>query len=72
MSTAKPKPLTETMRAVLRLAQQGEDLYSYCFNRSEHGARTSCLMAMRRRGLLKGFALTDAGRAALEADHAHR
>lgn len=60
-------PITPNMVAVLRFAREGRSLYSMCFNRSDHGARTCSIMAVRRRGLLDGDALTDAGNAELDA-----
>jgi len=56
------------MYAVLRLAERNLSLYTYCVNRSEHGARTGTISALRKRGLLEGEQLTDAGRAAINKE----
>lgn len=59
--------LSETMIGVLRMASLGQSLYTYCSNRSEHGARTGSITALQRRGLLVGDAITEQGQAALLA-----
>lgn len=64
MSTKK---LNDTQVGVLRLLSDGKSAYTYCSNRAEHGARTCTVMALRRRGYVKGFEITDEGRAALNA-----
>ena len=68
MSDEKPAAtgrLSETMVCVLTLASEGNSLYTYCANRAEHGARTGSIYALRRRGLLDGTQITEAGKAAL-------
>lgn len=64
---ANVRPLTDTMRAILRFAAEEKSLYTLCLNRSEYGARTGSILALRRRGLLRGHELTDEGRAALKS-----
>lgn len=75
MTVAQPEAtgrLSETMVCVLRLASVGSSLYTYCANRAEHGARTGSIYALRRRGLLDGAQITEAGKAALAKAQARR
>ena len=53
--------------AVLRLLAEGKSAYTYCIGRAEHGARTCTVMALRRRGHVKAWEITEQGRAALAA-----
>jgi DNA-binding PadR family transcriptional regulator len=64
MSTKK---LNDTQIGVLRLLADGKSAYTYCRNMAEHGARTCTVRALRRRGYVKIFEITDDGRAALDA-----
>lgn len=61
------KKLNDTQVGVLRLLADGKSAYTYCTNMADHGARTCTVLALRRRGYVKGFELTDDGRAALAA-----
>lgn len=59
--------LSPSMIAVLKLSADGKSLYRFCIKRSQHGARTCTIAALRRRGLLEVDEITDAGRIALSA-----
>ncbi len=61
------KKLNDTQIGVLRLLADGKSAYTYCSNMSQHGARTCTVMALRKRGYVKAFEITDDGRAALNA-----
>lgn len=63
----KTKKLNDIQLGVLRLLADGKSAYTYCNGRAEHGARTCTVMALRKRGYVTGFAITDAGRVALKA-----
>lgn len=60
---------SETQLGVLKLAQRGLGLYTYCRNRAEHGARTCTIRSLRKRGLIEqgDKSLTAAGRELLAA-----
>jgi hypothetical protein len=60
---------SEAQLGVLKLAQRGLGLYTYCRTRAEHGARTCTIRSLRKRGLIEGHDkyLTDAGRALMAA-----
>jgi hypothetical protein len=60
--------MNETQVGVLRLLADGKSAYTYCKNMAEHGARTGTVMALRRRGYVRGFDITDEGRLALAAE----
>lgn len=69
MPAAKLNP---TQLAVLQFLVEGKSAYTYCRNRSEHGARTCTVIALRRRGYVKGFETTAEGKAAFERAQASR
>lgn len=60
-----PGRLSASMWHVLDRTSRGLSLYGDCMNRSEYGARTLTVKALRQRGLIAGESLTDAGRAAI-------
>jgi len=64
--------LTPSMLASLRGARDLANPYAGCLSRSDYGARTGTVTALRRRGLLsKDGSITEAGRVALSAKVNH-
>jgi hypothetical protein len=61
------KKLNDTQIGVLRLLADGKSAYTHCGNMAQHGARTCTVLALRKRGYVKGFDITAEGRAALNA-----
>lgn len=63
-TTPKPKPLTYSMRKVLTNLREGRPYDVGFHGRSQMGGLHGTILALTKRGLLKDYKLTAAGRKA--------
>lgn len=54
--------LTPNMKIVLKLAAEGKAITTGCQGLAEHGGRETTCMALRSKGLMRGYELTEEGR----------